>query len=175
MSKWRVPHWASIPASLLTNFWPDHHVLMSGMHNDPSLIHLSNDCNLPHHGWDQVKARIHTQSASQSHFYCFLRDLWILKFGYGLQSPTYASFNCSCISGHQWMCALTHFEDFCFESTSLLLHCYALFSLWGKNGGHCFFSFFFFFSLSQNMVTFWLAKVFRWKAACNPLFKPDTT
>ena len=39
--------------------------------------------------FESWKVRIHTQIASQSHFYCFLRDIWILKSGYSPKSPTY--------------------------------------------------------------------------------------
>ena len=35
------------------------------------------------------KMRIHTQNASQSHFYCSLKDIWTLKSGSSLKSPTH--------------------------------------------------------------------------------------
>ena len=34
--------------------------------------------------------RIQTQNASQSHSYCYLKDIWILKSGCSLKSPTHA-------------------------------------------------------------------------------------
>ena len=33
--------------------------------------------------------RIHTQNATQSHFYCFVKNTWILKSGCSLKSPTH--------------------------------------------------------------------------------------
>ena len=40
------------------------------------------------------KVRIHTQNASQRHFYCFLKDIWILKSSCSLKSPTHALIWC---------------------------------------------------------------------------------
>ena len=43
----------------------------------------------------------HTQSASQHHFYCFLKAIWILKSGCSLKSPTQAKIKCA---WHQYKC-----------------------------------------------------------------------
>ena len=41
--------------------------------------------------FESWKVRIHIQNASQSHFYCFLKDIWTLKSSCSLRSPTYAN------------------------------------------------------------------------------------
>ena len=40
--------------------------------------------------FESWKVRIHTENASQSHFYCFLKGIWIPKSGCSLESPTCA-------------------------------------------------------------------------------------
>ena len=39
--------------------------------------------------FESWKVRIYTQNASQSHYYCFLKDISILKFGCSLKSSTH--------------------------------------------------------------------------------------
>ena len=41
--------------------------------------------------FESWKVRVHTQNASQSHLHCFLKDIWILKSGCSLKSPTHNS------------------------------------------------------------------------------------
>ena len=44
--------------------------------------------------FESWQVRIHFQNASQNHFYCFLKDIWILKSGCSLKSPTYEYLYC---------------------------------------------------------------------------------
>ena len=71
---------------LAQRLWWERHKRYQPYKRARNIIHMSGT-RLKFESW---KVGNHTQNASQNHFYCFLKDIWILKSSCSLKSPTHA-------------------------------------------------------------------------------------
>ena len=79
--------WTSNPKLEWCNSQTYFHCSFKGGKHETHTYIITVGTRLKFESW---KLRIHTKNASQSHFYCFLKDMWILKYSYILKSPTNA-------------------------------------------------------------------------------------
>ena len=80
---------ALLPWPMLVNFalWVDSIGTPTSLHDESSFDLYSGWERLKFESW---KVKTNTQNASQRHFYCFLKEIWILKSSCSWKSPTRA-------------------------------------------------------------------------------------